>query len=378
MGHLGSFKPLAARLRREGHELTLAVRDTRYCREIFGDACAWFQAPRCDATGKQSPVTYADLLAGVGYADPAVLAGLVVAWRSLMHLTRPQLVFADHAPTAILAARTLGIPVMLFGGGFTLPPRCAPFPPMRPWEEADQAALAAREAPVLDNVNSVLARFGVPALPALHTLFDVADDALLTIPELDPFARPNPARYWGMVTMLDATSTRQAWPAASGPRQFAYIRGRGPSSTAVLDALRASGHPAIVYWPDADGAHGSSSTLTLVRRPVNMAHMLEEADLALLHGTSSAGAFLMAGKPVLVLAQHLEQYLSGMRIAQLGAGLVVRTEEPGAIASALRRLQQEAQFGSRARLLAGKYVSLTQSAVLDGICRRAALLARTN
>jgi hypothetical protein len=53
------------------------------------------------------PLNYADILLRFGYADSNDLLGLVVAWRELMRLTGFELVLADHAPTAILAARTL-------------------------------------------------------------------------------------------------------------------------------------------------------------------------------------------------------------------------------------------------------------------------------
>jgi len=133
LGHLATFEPVAQQLRQDGHHVTFAVRETHACATFLDDRFAWLQAPRFDgSTGMAAPASYADILAGVGYADPAALMGLVVAWRTLLQLARPQLVFADHAPTAILAARTLGIPVMLFGPGFTMPPLRSPVPAMRP------------------------------------------------------------------------------------------------------------------------------------------------------------------------------------------------------------------------------------------------------
>ncbi|CAN7363788.1 glycosyltransferase [Massilia sp. LjRoot122] len=377
-GHVGAFKPVAERLRQAGHDVALAVRETRSCQDLLGEDWTWLQAPRFDGPADSSaPLTYADMLAGVGYSTPPVLTGLVVAWRTLMRLVRPRLVFADHAPTAILAARSLGIPVMLFGTSFTLPPRRTPFPAMRPWESVDESLLAKHEAAVLDTVNLVLARFHARTLAALYELFDVAEDAMLALPELDHYGRHGAAAYWGLLTMRDGGSGRtQGWPPGQGPRLFAYLRGQGPASAAALAAMRASGNPCIVYLPDADLATEAGPNLSIIRQPASLEQMLAEAHIVAVNGTTTAGAFLMAGKPVLVVARHLEQYLFGMRVAQMGAGLVVRAEgEPGQVSQALRLLLSSVCFAQQARAFSEKYAAFDHGSVLNAICRRAITLA---
>lgn len=380
LGHVGSAEPVAERLRRQGHTVTFAVRDTRACPALLGGRFAWLQAPRCGLPPAPAPpIGYADILAGAGYADPDVLAGLTVAWRTLLELARPDLVLADHAPTAILAARTLGIPVMLLGTGFTAPPMASPLPPMRPWEAIDAAglaALAAREATVLATVNAVLARCGTAPLARLCDLFDVAEPALATLPELDHYPRRGAARYWGVLARLrDPAAAAVGWPPGAGPRIFGYLRQAPPLAAAMIAAIGATGHPAIVVCPDVADVDPPAN-VALVARPVGLDRMTLEADVAIAQGAGTVGAFLMAGKPVLAVASHLEQFLLGLRVAQLGAGIAVRAEDGAPpFRAALERLLADDAFARHARAFAARYPDRRHEAVVGFVCARAAALA---
>jgi UDP:flavonoid glycosyltransferase YjiC (YdhE family) len=378
LGHFGTFEPVAERLRQHGHEVSFAVRETHACRLLLDDRFAWLQAPRVEAiAGAAAPISYADILAGVGYSSPAVLAGLVVAWRTLMQLVRPQLVFADHAPTAILAARTLGIPIMLFGSGFAAPPMRAPFPAMRPWEPVADHVLAVRERAVLGTINTVLAQLRAAPLVRLADLFAVAETALLTLPELDHYAGRGAARYWGLLARRSGpVPAPVAWPAAPGPRVYAYIRHAPAVAAAILAAIHASGCAGIVYYPDWNAAIEAPPGVTIVTAPVDIGQVACEADIGIAHGISTLGAFLMAGKPVLSVACHLEQYLVGVRMAQLGAGLAVRADgDTAAIGAALRQLIADPAFTRKARAFAARYAAFGHDAVVDRICARALTLA---
>lgn len=62
------------------------------------------------------------------------------------------LVIADHAPAALLAARTLGLPAATLDSGFSVPPPETPFPSLRPWLAVPQ-----------ETANAVLERLRLPA-----------------------------------------------------------------------------------------------------------------------------------------------------------------------------------------------------------------------
>jgi hypothetical protein len=45
-----------------------------------------------------------------GYLDASRSTAMIKAWTGLMSLIAPDLIIANHAPTALIAARVLGIP----------------------------------------------------------------------------------------------------------------------------------------------------------------------------------------------------------------------------------------------------------------------------
>lgn len=65
--------------------------------------------------------SYSELLSLMGHLDPAVLVGYLAAWRELFTSLSADLVIADHAPTALLAAHSLNLPACAIGTGFVLP-----------------------------------------------------------------------------------------------------------------------------------------------------------------------------------------------------------------------------------------------------------------
>jgi UDP:flavonoid glycosyltransferase YjiC (YdhE family) len=76
------------------------------------------------------------------------------------------------------------------------------------------------------------------------------------------------------------------------------------------------------------------------------------------------------------VACHLEQFLFGVRMAQLGAGLAVRADgETAAIGAALRQLIADPSFTHKARAFAARYAAFGHDAVVDAICARAMALA---
>jgi UDP:flavonoid glycosyltransferase YjiC (YdhE family) len=251
LGHVGPFMPLARELRQAGHEVYWAVTQPAAVGDFLAkDGFTWLAAPTLpEASRPGPPLSYADILLRFGYADPRALFGLVGGWREAMRLTGARLVLADHAPTALLSARSLGIPVMLFSNGFTAPPRRSPLPNMRPWTQVPGQALGQLDRAALSSINAVLARYGCAQMQHLAELFDVAEEALVTFPELDHYPDRGPARYWGSLPSAGA-GRAVAWPAAGDKRIFAYLRAESPHHEAVLAALHALGRATAIYFPN--------------------------------------------------------------------------------------------------------------------------------
>ncbi|MBU0753027.1 MAG: hypothetical protein KJ787_01910 [Gammaproteobacteria bacterium] len=382
LGHIGAFLPLARALRDRGHAVHWAVASsTSAARLLDAEGFAWLQAPTCPEQARPGPpLTYADILLRFGYASSSDLLGLTVAWRELMRLSGAQVVLTDHAPTALLAARTLGLPTMLFSSGFCVPPPQSPTPNMRPWAPLPVEQLAAIERPALASVNAVLKRFGKPPLAGLARLFDVTEDTLLGFPELDHYPERGPARYWG--NLPDAGVGEPApWPVVPGKRLFAYLRAECRHHEAALAALNALGQPTVVFFPGAPAelvARFTAPHLTFVQTPIDLARTGREADAAVTYASlSTTTRFLLAGKPVLLLPGHLEQFMLARRVEQMGAGLLVDPEQAATdLPQRLHKVVFDPFFSGSALAFARKYAAFPQEVVIANLVRRIEELAQ--
>ncbi len=344
LGHVGPFIPLGRRLRAAGAEVSCALAPAGGVARLMASqqGFAWTPAPVFRGHAPPgAPVSYADILLRHGYGEPGDLLGLVEAWRRLITASGATLVLADHAPTAILAARTLGAPVMLCGAGFYAPPDISPLPAMRPWAPAARAGLEASEAQALAAVNAVLDAFGGAPLARLGQVFDVAETGLNTLPELDAYAQRRNGRYWGMLPGFAATTF--AWPPGVGPCVFGYLRAGVAGGEAALTALRQARCRAFVCCPDAPADwhdRFGAPHLVISREPVDLVQVGREADAAVLYASHGATAELLrSGIPMVLTPENLEQGLTAWRVQALGAGFMVgrhgRHAEPAAALAAL-------------------------------------------
>jgi UDP:flavonoid glycosyltransferase YjiC (YdhE family) len=383
LGHIGAFLPLARTLRQRGHDVRWAVSQTAPAARLLAkDGFTWLQAPTCPEMSRAGPpLSYSDILLRFGYASGEDLLGLVVAWRELLRLTGAQAVLADHAPTAILAARTLGIPVVLFSSAFCVPPRQRPLPNMRPWMALPPGQLDALENQALASINAVLERFGQPPFGAVAQLFDVAEDTLLGFPELDHYAERGAARYWG--NLPDAgVGDAPAWPALPGKRIFGYLRTGTRHHEAALAALHALGQPTIVFFPEAPPTlleRYAAPHLVFSATPLDLAQTAREADAAISYASlSTVTSFLLKGKPLLLLPGHLEQFMLARRVEEMGAGLLVNPEQPPVdLELKLRRVLLEPDFALNAQAFARKYANFPQDTIIAHLIRRIEEIAAT-
>src|SRR5690348_15114503 len=194
LGHLSRLLPLAQRLQGHGHRVLAAVRDVALAASVLSPAgIAFVQAPLSMPLARvtEQPASYADLLLMQGWGDPVQLGTCLRAWLQLLEQFEPQLMLADHSPTALLASRCAGIPTAMIATGFELPPALHPLPPFPGFSGATAAGAAAAEYGVLDALNQVMTERHLPRVGALRDLFQVQLRWLTTFPELDHYgARP--------------------------------------------------------------------------------------------------------------------------------------------------------------------------------------------
>jgi UDP:flavonoid glycosyltransferase YjiC (YdhE family) len=360
-GHLGPFFGLLPRLLERGHELHIAVREISGAAQALGDLPVMLhQAPLCLNTYgglHDPPLNYSEILMRYGYLEPSMLGAMLKAWRSLILGTGADVVIADHAPTALLAARSLDVARAVIGSPFNVPPAVAPVPNMRPWIAVSPARLADSDRRVLEVINSQLSQTG--RLSAIHGIFEGATRLFSGVPELDPYGPRDPGDYLGLLS----SSTGHAvplWPAGEGVTVFVYLHADYPHAERTLQALASSSARVLVYLQGGGETlvrRFAGARLQFAAGLLDFRRLVAECALCVCHGNvGTTLGMLQGGRPVLVLPRHLEHYLLGRTLEHLGCGRVVNPEDPAPdITGALAAMLGDPAYARSARVLSGRH-----------------------
>lgn len=344
-GHLGPFLGLAPRLLERGHVLHVAAREISGAAQALGDLPVMLhQAPLCLNTYgglQEPPLNYSEILMRYGYLEPSMLDAMLKAWRSLIRSTGADMVIADHAPTALLAARGLGIARAVIGSPFNVPP----------------ARLADSDRRVLAAINSRLP--AAECLAAIHGIFDGATRLFSGVPELDPYGARDPADYLGLQSLSTGHALPQ-WPAGEGVPVFAYLHADYPHAERALQALAASPARVLVHVLGGSAAlvqRHAGARLQFAPGLLDFRRVVAECALCVCHGNvGTTLGMLQAGRPVLVLPKHLEHFLLGRALERLGSGRVVNPDDPAPdIAGALAAMLGDPAYGLSARAFAERH-----------------------
>ena len=391
LGHAGALKPLAAELQRRGHAATFVLRDLvqtePLLRELPGER---LQAPLWTfrTVGvPEPPASLAEILLGHGYLRPQHLRAQLQGWLSALRLCAAQALVADYAPTAVLAARVLGLPCATVGTGFFIPPDVQPMPAFRALDDGAGRS-AASETQVLQTVNSVLASFAAAPLARLAQLFRGDLALLATWPELDHCRRgalPAGERWFGPSFVADAAPAAgppAAWPAGSGPKVFAYLKTAHPDHAAVLRALDATGCRTLCYLPEVAAgkpAPVEAASIAYAPHALSLRDVLPGCALLVCHaGTATLAQGLLLGVPLLLLPTHAEQYLVAERAAATGAAInAAAVAQPVDYAVLLRELLDRPAFGAAARAFGARHAGFTPESQTRALCDQVEALLTT-
>lgn len=332
LGHLSRDLILARACRAAGHQIILAVADLVTATSVFEqEGFTLVQAPliRKSIKRSQAPVNYADMLLHEGYDDIAGLKAAIVGWIGLYKLAKPDLVIFNHAPTALIAARIRKLNVLMVGTGFEIPPPISPPPSFRPWQEIPQSILQHAENQVLVHINHLLINNGQPPLQHLHCLFEATQVQLNTFSDLDPFGPRFNCDYVGPIYELPTSATVSTidWESQSKKRIFAYLRPNMGTCKKILNALQFIDAEIVCAIPNMPMEWDSQyNKLRLFSHPVDLTSLLSTADLVITYGAGTIATALLAGSPVILIPQMIEQFLHGIPLERTGAGLMWRDQ----------------------------------------------------
>jgi UDP:flavonoid glycosyltransferase YjiC (YdhE family) len=341
------------------------------------------------------PIRYAPATSAVWDTDHAgALMGMlnegfvrasVEALRALITDTRADVLVDFWNPLAVLAARTLGVPVIT-----VIQADAHPASRGFIWWQKRPTGVPT-PVPV---VNQVLDSYGLMPVRALADLC-VGDLTLVVgMPEMDPLPAGADVTYVGALLWQDARSPLPTWMRkrstarpliwvySGNPR---YTRGRGSlDSIAIVHACveALAGEDVTVVL--TTGHHALPPELRPL--PSNFHHeayvpglaTAQASDLLIHHGGyGSCQAGLLAGTPAVIMPTFSERESNARRIAAAGAGLIVPVEgagrskwvSPDALRAAVRRVLADPRFRKRARSIGERLKSY------GGAPRAAALIS---
>ncbi len=377
-GHLMRFITLAGELRARGHECVFVLRELTHVDKVMHDQpYRILQAPIFlgQIVGLPPAVGFAETLLQLGFLSEHVLVGLCRAWRALVDILQPDLLVFDYAPTAMLATRNVRIPRVQFSSSFGIPPAAVPIPLYRWWKPELSHRVSTAEQIVLRFANKALARLGEPPMQTLAELLKADASILACVSELDQYPSRGPVTYWGDISNL-ASGVTPLWPMIGAKRVFAYLKPGFRDLARIMSALQQLDASVVAHIPGLSMKLTKAYTaanVSLSDSPVRMENARREADLVICHsGASTVESSLTAGKPLLLLPQHLEQMMTAKRVEELGAGLLVNPEKASpSYDRLLKRLLGEPHFTDAARSFAQKYKddvpSLRVHAIVDAL-----------
>ena len=355
LGHVVANLVVARELRARGHSVVFALRDLKHAGLIARDKFAFFPAP-VPVHGRRQQVypSYAALFTGEMFpsAEAALIGAL--AWRSILRATRPDLLIADHAPMALLAARGLKMRTATFGVPFSIPVAGAALPVFL----KGHAEAPAEEQRLLKRLNAALDALRAPRLAAVSDLYRTDATMVRTLPELDCFGPRPPASYVSPEA-TDAGEATPDWPGAKRQKALVYLQA-GAWVRPVLETLARRGMSTIAYI----GGLEKKRSKPLVRPglhvsnvPFKTSALVPQADIVVCHGGHGmVTTAVLAGKPLVVLPNQLEQALTAQRVEKLGIGFMAAGKaDPALLARCWQGVEPGAPALARAARLAARY-----------------------
>jgi UDP:flavonoid glycosyltransferase YjiC (YdhE family) len=360
-GHLARCLQLAEALRQRGHLVALALKDLRLpVGHATMQGMTVLQAPLTPQQGpahRRMPVNYADVLNHCGFADAQEVSARLRAWQGIFSLARPDLLIADHAPTALLAAHLADIPHLAIGNGFAIPPAISPWPSIRPWETISDETLWVAEQR-LDRVTKAAQMALGHAKPvSLRKLFG-NPHSLDTFAELDHYGERPDGHYIGPIVSIPQARLVN-WQERKSRKVIAYLRPEVPGFTMIMQALAHLDAEVLCVTPGLlpDMARRlATRRLRIALAPVDLSPLLRVADLAVSYGSSGfVTQALLAGVPIALRPRHVEQALLARRVETMGAGKLLDSQiDEEAVAASLQAIlhsyaHREAAYAFRDR-----------------------------
>jgi UDP:flavonoid glycosyltransferase YjiC (YdhE family) len=352
--------PIAQELRAAGYRPVCILRDISRAEEVLGgQGIEYLQAPvwLTQFQGLPNDLNFTETMFRFGFLKPEGLTALVHSWRRLWSLLNVDLLLIDHAPSACLAARGLGIPRILIGNSFAIPPRVSPLPPFRWWQNnsGERPRLQETEQRTVLNINACAQRTNTPTIAAVHELFDCEETLICGWPELDVYGAREHAEHIGPINNTNMGAS-PIWPLGEKKRVFAYIKPQYRHFDALLAAMSQVDAQFLIFAPgiaEATARKFTKSGMLFSTTPFNMQQVVKACDLVVCHAGGTTDVALDAGIPVLQLPMQMEQTMTSRRSELLGCSLHLPLDgNPGELRKLFKKLLSEPAYTDAAKVYA--------------------------
>lgn len=259
--------------------------------------------------------SWANWIGRRGFRDVNRLRAQVRFWQDQIWRHRAELVVTDYAPSALLAARALGVPSVVTGLAIGIAPVRMPRFPVFGGDD-DGVVLDEDETAAL--ISEAIAPLGGVPLARLAELYTA------TMPLPRGFAAWDPYADWRDEPRLTPIENVPSLVEGPGDVIFAYLSTTEVDQPGILAALRASGLPVMLFAPGLTGAQAQTlmadnPRLTVSNVPFPLEEILARARLVLCAGQAgTAATAMLAGVPMLALPQHNEQLAHARGAVGLG------------------------------------------------------------
>lgn len=307
-------------------------------------------------------------LTKAGFFCEDLLRSRFAWWHETFLRLRPELVVAEYAPTALLAARALGIPSCATGNAYGLPPATmASFPSLAMGKDN---GIVLNESRLLDTVNTVTRPYGLGPLTALPEIYR-SDVALPTgVKHWDPYAE------WRQDSLLLPLAEMPPLTDATGKELFIYFSWRELEEPSIQEALAALKIPARCFALNlserARTRLEGNPRIAIESAPVPQRAIVANSRMVLCAGQAGTLALgVLSGLPVLALPCQSEQGFNAGRAAHLASCISLnrrqRTKE--GILSAISGLWTDPAVQSTARTTALSLRAEYREGAIDGYRR---------
>ncbi len=379
MGHVHALSILGSALEGAGHNVSYILQDKNAILHFLDlDEKTVFTAPHWvmqkDNKLPWPIVNYTEILIHRGYFKEEVLYELCRRWRNLLISNQVDLLIVDHAPTAILAAYTLGIKCISIGISFCSPQRTTPFPVFRDNIARSSERLLLEEENLLINVNKVLKKFNATPFENLKDLFvTLKKDLITTFPELDAYTQRTNGEYVGPILQNHSSSPDSTvWSNKYTKRFFIYLKKDFKYLEFLIGELSKIEVDMVLYIEGYDNNNANHENMYFSDTPINIDNIIKDVDGVVCHaGHGLVIESLLEGKPLVLIPLVMEQGLTSQRVEKMKAGIGITTNDfKEKIQSTLKDISDDKTYKNNAEIFSKKYKSYNRHDVLQKLVQR--------